>query len=131
MTDESRQSEPAANTASPGLEISVRERGATTIASISGFATAEFAGQLSRTLQELAIQKPGMLAIDLSGLAFVSSTGLGSMVAAHVTCMKHGVKLFLINPKPAIFEILQITKLTKLFSICETVQEAEQLASAS
>ena len=112
------------------LQIEMSEQGATVLIKVSGMAAVEVVGQFSRALQEAAARKPRLLAVDLSGLSFISSTGLGGIVAAHVTCRKNDTLLCLINPKPFIREILDLTKLSSLFEICDTLPEAEQLAGA-
>jgi anti-anti-sigma factor len=93
-------------------------------------AAAEVASQLSRALQEAAQQRPRVLAVDLSGLAFISSTGLGGLVAAHITCQKNGSRFVLVSPKPLIQEILDVTKLNTLLRIVDSVDEAAQLAES-
>ena len=110
------------------LQIEMSEQGSTVLIKVSGMAAVEVVGQFSRALQEAAARKPRLLAVDLSGLSFISSTGLGGIVAAHVTCRKNDTLLCLINPKPFIREILDLTKLSSLFEICDTLPEAEQLA---
>ena len=112
------------------LQIEVSEFGSTCLIKVSGMAAVEVVGQFSRALQEAAARKPRLLAVDLSHLSFISSTGLGGLVAAHVTCRKNDTKMCLINPKPFIREILDLTKLSSLFEICDSLAEAEQLAGA-
>ncbi|MCH8913164.1 MAG: STAS domain-containing protein [Planctomycetes bacterium] len=110
------------------LQIEMSEHGSTVLIKVSGMAAVEVVGQFSRALQEAAARKPRLLAVDLSGLSFISSTGLGGIVAAHVTCRKNDTRMCLINPKPMIREILDLTKLSSLFEICDSLAEAEQLA---
>jgi anti-sigma B factor antagonist len=112
------------------LQIEMSERGGTILIKVSGMAAVEVVGQFSRALQEAAARKPKLLAVDLSHLSFISSTGLGGIVAAHVKCRKNDTTLCLINPKPFIREILNLTKLSSLFEICDSLAEAEQLADA-
>lgn len=112
------------------LQIEKQRHGTTVLLKVSGVAAAEVAGQLSRALQEAAREKPKLLAVDLAELSFIGSLGLGGLVAAHVTCEKNGVQIFLINPRKFIREILVLTKLSTLFKVCDTLAEAEQLASA-
>ncbi len=112
------------------LQIEMSEHGSTVLIKVSGMAAVEVVGQFSRALQEAAARKPRLLAVDLSGLSFISSTGLGGIVAAHVTCRKNDTRMCLINPKPMIREILDLTKLSSLFEICDSLGEAEQLVGA-
>ncbi len=108
------------------LQIAVEDRGSTVVLKVAGMAAVEVAGQLSRALQEAANRAPRLLLVDLSGLSFISSTGLGGLVAAHVTCEKNNTRLCLVNPRPFIREILEVTKLSTLFKIVDDPEEAEQ-----
>lgn len=108
------------------LQIEMVDLGSTVVVKASGMAAVEVVGQLSRALQEAAGKKPALLALDITGLSFISSTGLGGIVAAHVTCQKNNIAMALINPKPFIREILNLTKLSSLFNIYDSVADAEQ-----
>ena len=112
------------------LQLDFEERGGVLALRVGGVAAVEVVGQLSRTLQEAAARRPRLLAVDLTGLNFISSTGLGSLVASHVACQKNGTIMVLIRPKPYIRGVLEITSLSKLFHICESLEEAEQLVAA-
>lgn len=112
------------------LRLKMIEKGSTVVVQVSGMAAVESAGKLSRMLQEAAALKPSLLAVDLSELSFISSTGLGSLVAVHVTCQKSGARLCLINPPSFLREILNITKLNQLFDTCDSLADAEGLPSS-
>lgn len=124
-TDSANSNNPPAEP----LRLKMIEKGSTVVVQVSGMAAVETAGKLSRILQEAAALKPSLLAVDLSELSFVSSTGLGSLVAVHVTCQKSGTRLCLINPQSFLTEILNITKLNQLFETCASLADAEQLLS--
>jgi anti-sigma B factor antagonist len=104
------------------------DRGPTIVIKMAGAAAAETASQISRVLQEAAQAQPKLLAIELSELGFISSTGLGSLVDAHVTCQKNSKRMLLIAPKPLILEVLSVTKLDTLFDFADSVEDAEQIA---
>ena len=127
MTDETQTSSRSVDASADALRIELIERGAVVVVKVSGMAAVEVVGQLTRALQEAAMKKPALLAVDLSGLTFISSTGLGGLVAAHVTCNKNATKMCLINPRPFIREILNVTKLNNLLVIRDSLVEAEQL----
>lgn len=115
--------------ASP-LQSEMIERGDILVLKVSGMAAVEVSGQFSRVLQEAAARNPKILAVDLSGLSFVSSTGLGGLVAAHVTCQRNGTKMYLLKPRPFINEILEVTKLCNLFKVCDSLEEIQRLAAS-
>ncbi len=116
------------DTSSP-LGIELDSRGETTVVRVTGAAGADVSAQMNRTIQEAAQTGPVLLAIDLSGLSFISSTGLGGLVGAHVSMERDGVTMCLVNPHKMIREVLEVTRLNTLFRVVDTLEEAEQLAS--
>lgn len=57
------------------------------------------------------------LEIDLSQTTFVDSCGLGALIALHKTaCSRNGV-VRLMNPKPSVSQILQLTRMHRIFEI--------------
>lgn len=64
------------------------------------------------------------LIIDLSKVTYMNSTAIGVLVSAHTTYSKNNghVKLCAINKN--INNIFVITKLTLVFDVCETLEEA-------
>ena len=55
--------------------------------------------------------------IDLSQTAAVDSCGLGALVALHKTVSNHGGALRLLNPTPAVQQILELTRMHRIFEV--------------
>ncbi|MHC4591370.1 MAG: STAS domain-containing protein [Planctomycetota bacterium] len=62
--------------------------------------------------------------IDLSGLEFMDTSGLATLIEAHLTAERNGGKIVLFGLRPLVAELLEVTRVTELFSICETQQDA-------
>ncbi|MEY4940085.1 MAG: hypothetical protein RIQ93_1820 [Verrucomicrobiota bacterium] len=62
---------------------------------------------------------PQMIEIDLSQTRFVDSSGLGALFALYKAANNDhdGVVLRLLNPKPAIQQLFELTQLHQLFEI--------------
>lgn len=101
-----------------------------TIIRLSGSADMQETDVLTQYLDKIFSQKRYHLVIDLSGLQFTSSMGLGNLIRAHTRCRDHQGRLALVNPQPAVGRILQITRLDRLFDIYNTVEEAMQAIGA-
>ncbi len=65
--------------------------------------------------------------IDLGDVSWVNSTGLGILIASHVTVTKAGGNMKLSRVSKRIHQIFMVTKLHTVFETYET--EAEALAS--
>lgn len=55
--------------------------------------------------------------LDMSQATFIDSCGLGALIALHKTaCAKHGA-LRLVSPQPAVRQILELTRMHRIFEI--------------
>jgi len=106
------------------LVIEVEHREGVPIVLLRGAATMDVSAGLRDKLIELARSRPAQIVIDLSDLEFISSVGLGAILAAHLKCRHHQGVIKLVNPKKPILELLNVTKLTKLFGIFPSVEAA-------
>src|SRR5262245_4365736 len=62
--------------------------------------------------------EPGSIEIDLSQTRFVDSSGLGALFALYKAASVHdGVTLRLLNPRPSIQQLFELTQLHQLFEI--------------
>ena len=111
------------------LSVEVSKRGSTTIAKLIGSANMVDSSDLKDQLLSLVEASSGRLVLDLSELEFISSVGLGGIIAAHLRCRHHNGSVELAAPQPDILELLAVTNLTSLFPIHESVEAA--LASRS
>lgn len=106
------------------LAISRTEQENTTIFQLSGSADLTEAGILDTHLQEAFAQGRYRLVMDLSDLEFTSSLGLSSLIRAHTRCRNNEGQLLLVNPQPKVLRVFKTTRLTELFSIYPSVEEA-------
>jgi anti-sigma B factor antagonist len=58
--------------------------------------------------------------IDLADMAFIDSCGLGALIALHkCVCSRNGT-LRLLNPRPPVMQILQLTRMNHLFEVVKS-----------
>ena len=63
---------------------------------------------------------PSVIEIDLSQTRFVDSSGLGALFALYrATAQRNGVILRLLNPRPEIQQLLELTQMQQLFEIVQ------------
>jgi anti-sigma B factor antagonist len=106
------------------LKIDVERGQAGTVVALVGEATAEQAERLGKTLMELASQPVKCLVVDLSGLSYISSIGLGVLVSASVRCRRRQIRFAIARPAGKVMTMLAMTRLTGVFQICDTVDDA-------
>ena len=87
--------------------LGVRELSATNANSLRDLARAALA-ETQRNIE-----------IDLSLTAQVDSCGLGTLIALHKTALARNGALRLLNPTPSVQQILELTRMHRLFEIVE------------
>jgi anti-sigma B factor antagonist len=90
-------------------------------------------GEESKSLREklksLMAEGKKNIVLNMDDITYIDSTGLGTLVAAHVSAKTQGTSLKLSNLGRKFQELLQLTKLMTVFEVCNT--EAEAVASFS
>ena len=97
------------------LTASVRQVGAVTIVDLNGRVTlGDATGLLRETVQKVAEQNSSIL-LNLAGVSYMDSAGLGEMVGAHASVTNRGGKIKLLHVQKRLHDLLQITRLYTLF----------------
>ena len=78
-----------------------------------GRITQESAGQFKTQVKSLSPQHKFVRA-DMSGVDFVDSSGLGSILGTYISAKNDGCELKLINVNPRIKDLLDLTSLSKV-----------------
>ncbi len=106
------------------FSIEVEHVGEVAVLHIHGACTMDVASAVGERLLELASRPRPLIIVDLSGLTFIESTGLGGIVSGHLRARKQGGELRLVAPPSPIRQLLELTRLTNLFRVFDSVKEA-------
>ena len=98
------------------LSIDVQREGDDAVVHLAGELDISTSPDLQDTLAELT-DAPRRVAVDLSELEFMDSTGLAALLGAHKTLSEHGGTLELRHPNKMIVNLVQITGLDDVFEI--------------
>jgi len=63
--------------------------------------------------------------IDLSGVEFMDSAGLGQLVAALKISSSHGGDVILVGANKGVKDLLRMTRLDTIFRCVETIEQAQ------
>jgi len=106
-------------------QINVEEQIGGAVVHLKGqFIGGEETDKLRDTLKQIAEQKKNNMIINLEKVTYLNSTALGVLISAHANFVKRNGKIILTNVSKSIENIFVITKLTMVFNICETLEEA-------
>jgi anti-sigma B factor antagonist len=106
------------------LPADVRTEQGHSVLAVTGDVDVYSAPALGRRLTGLLDSGERRLVVDLSGVDFLDSTGLGVLVAALNRCRDEGGSLSLVCSKPSILKLFAITGLDQVFVIHATVAGA-------
>lgn len=73
----------------------------------------------------LRADPPDTLVLDLSGVPYMDSAGMGAIINYYVSCQRNGRKLLVAGVNGRILELFRMTKVDVLLTIAPTVAEAE------
>lgn len=115
------------------LGLEVREVGSRSVVQVRGEIDVYTAPKLRERLIELVSEGSHHIVVDLEGVGFLDSTGLGVLVGALKRVKSHDGSLSLVCTQDKILKIFEITGLDLVFPIYgsekEATQEAPQAAS--
>lgn len=94
------------------------------VIAVSGEIDVATAPQLRECLHGVIAQGDATVVLDLLGVTFLDSTALGVLVGALKRCREAGGDLQVVVADPRIMKIFEITGLTSVFTIADTVQAA-------
>ena len=66
------------------------------------------------------------IVLNLAGVTYIDSGGLGTLVALYTTAHNAGGAIKLTNLTPRVGDLLQVTKLLTIFEVYDTEEEAIQ-----
>jgi anti-sigma B factor antagonist len=98
------------------LKISTRQVGDVAVLDLSGRITlGEAAGALRDTIKDLVSKDRKNILLNLAGVSYIDSSGLGELVGGFATVNNRGGTLKLLNLQQRVHELMQITKLYSVF----------------
>jgi anti-sigma B factor antagonist len=106
------------------LIVETRDAGDWTIVEAKGEVDLYTAPRLKEQLVQLVGGGRPRIAVDLQGVEFLDSTGLGVLIGGLKRAREAGGDLVLAGPRDPVRKVLSITGLDRVFSIHDSVDEA-------
>ena len=99
-------------------------QGPCAVLTMHGSAHMADADAMRRALGDLIDKEVALIVLDMTDLDFICSTGLGAMISGHLRLRNCEGRICLVAPKPSVKNLLETTRLTKLFTVFATVEQA-------
>ncbi len=107
------------------LKISERQVGDVTILNLEGKITiGEGSVALRTAVRRLLSEGKKKILLNLGGVSYIDSSGIGELVSSFTTVNKDGGSLKLLNLTQKVQDLLAITKLLTVFDVYEDENEA-------
>lgn len=106
------------------FEVEVTERDGWTVVAPVGDVDLSSAPDLRRQLVAAVSATGGRVVVDLAGVHFVDSQGLGTLVGGVKRARSHGGDLRLAAPAPEVADVLALTGLDRALIVTAGVDEA-------
>ena len=112
------------------MEFQERRAGPVTIVAVSGrFDNADANGRLKDEVSRLLFEARRLIVLDLAGVTYIASTGLGELAATHAMVTRHGGRIVLLNLTKRVEDLLALCRLLSVFDTFDN--EAEAVADLS
>ena len=107
------------------MKASVRHHGKVTVVDLSGKITIGDGDiKLRETVNALLDEGRKAVILNLNGVSYMDSAGIGELVACYKRSAEKGAKLKLLNPGGKVQDLLILTRLQEIFEIFRDEREA-------
>lgn len=106
------------------MKLDVAQKPGGAVVSLAGSISGTEADRLRQALEGLAAQKVPVIVVDMGQVDYISSMGLGAIITGHLRCRHHHGQIRLARPRPMVRELLATTRLTQIFGIYDSVEQA-------
>jgi anti-sigma B factor antagonist len=105
------------------MKLEKRAVGAAAILVLSGEVDLRHSPSLRKSLMEVMLEKCPV-AVDMSGVEYIDSSGIAGLVEAYQMARKNGTRFVLAAISDPVRRVLQLARLDRVFTIADTVEAA-------
>ena len=97
------------------FSATIRHNGEVSIVELTGQLTSFASGALRNTISDLMRQGRKKIVLNVGGLLYLDSSGVGELVNCYMDAIKQGGEMKVVGLTPKVEEILKITQLYRVF----------------
>jgi len=113
------------------FSVKIRHHGQVALVEVSGNLTFFEVGALRDSIKSLVIKQRKNILLNLSGLHYLDSSGIGELARIYVAVVKQGGTMKVIGLTPKVDEVLKITHLSRVLQEFPDEQSAMRSFSAT
>ena len=106
------------------MQIDTRVSDGIAVVSVAGELDIQSSPELAAHLNAPEASAAAHLIVDLTGVSFLDSSGLGTLVAVNRAVTARGARMTLAGPRSNIDRILRISRMSEIIPVFNTVNEA-------
>jgi anti-anti-sigma factor len=72
--------------------------------------------------------KPSLAILDLTGVPYMDSAGMGALINYYVHCEKNSIRMTVAGVSSRVMELFKLTKVDTVIPLAATAEEAEEKA---
>jgi len=104
------------------MKHEIREEQGALVVAFNGDIDLQSSPEARQVLLE-AVGKNMPILVDLSGVGYIDSSGVASLVESFQTARKGGQNLVLVSVSDGAKRVLQLARLDKVFTICDSLED--------
>jgi anti-sigma B factor antagonist len=108
------------------FSATIRNAGPISIVEVAGRLTSLEGGTLRNSIAQLLKEGRKQIVLNLNGLEYLDSSGIGDLVHTYMTVIKRGGEMKVVGLSERVEEILKITQLHQVFQEFQDEQSAVQ-----
>lgn len=106
-----------------GFEVAVNSEAGSTVVSISGELDIATADRLTKAFDGLSVERGGRLAVDLSSVEFMDSTGLRLLITANRTAGEVGYEFAVVTGSSPAKRVFELTKMDDHIKVVDSLAD--------
>jgi anti-sigma B factor antagonist len=108
------------------FSATIRQVGQVSVVEVSGKLTSLESGALSNSIAQLLKEGRKQILLNLRGLTYLDSSGIGDLVRTYMSVIKRGGEMKVVGLADKVEEILKITQLYQVFQEFQDERSALQ-----
>jgi anti-sigma B factor antagonist len=101
------------------FDLETETQGNSALLRIRGDLDLQVVEQVTETLTRIEADPPELLVIDLSRVAFMDSSGMGAIAAAHARAVETGRRFAVVRPPAGVRQAFDRTRLDEVITITD------------